>query len=1651
METGLGDAVGMRWTGVLRIERRVSHDLWLCAQVLTGTSCTLASSTELGDVRITIYGALVASEGAGFALSCDHDTKIVPIPLCSPIPTCAKEVCSGLASMSLSAAALGIAPVAAMDISPLVTAHLDLNGHQNVILGDVNHDADLYRIHCCGPPSGCLWLAGFPCQAFSRQGDRRGFEDRRASTFYGVLKGAWYNQAAMVMLECVAEVNQYEEIHDGLRALAAALGLRLLTKVLSLEHTWPCRRTRWWAVLIPPQMMLTQLQPMPSFGYDSVDKIIPVWGRWAQSDEAQLELGGLELQLLHDPSMGHDQRVLQTSGCCATFLHSYGSALAPCPCGCRSAGLSPQRLARGGLRGVYVHSCASNLPRWLHPREVALLQTLPPDLRIADDLKATLALLGQVAAPAQALWVLAQCFSSMLGSTVVPEHVLRSYLERLRLMAHHTLPQHGPDVVIRPHVGDTTDADLVFLTSSGTLVRDMRAAINRWDCTQVHWLHDQGYVVPDHAFLQHSGRTGKYELVTTPATASMPSATQLLKVTVQCDYGDLQALLKAGSFVFQAFWHLRLQVQPCRYNDNHGAVWFADSRVWDDLTLIEAPVLSMDCTEPLGSISPALTPLVDCEVLQSSIQQITADKLPPGAYLLPLKESMALAQPAYVPPETVRLLSHGASMILGIFQGCNHWAYFVAVRSASEASLHYFDGLAHLLHPEIKNIACWVKHLWGARQVAIHYDRCIIQTREEVSAVIALGHLALTCGLQCIPTCEQLAQVHQALLPVSQVTVEDEEVMVTSVGLDMVTLQEAMEEVIGIADVPVCAPPVALVHAWMQGDEDALTDYVSGHKLDVSPLACMVCLTHHWFLVVLTCTGDWLDVDYYDGLTHCHEDRVRSLATWAVEQYKLKGYVMNYTTMHGQKEPDQCGVVALANLMGALQVNQTMAPVELDLWRDLLMARSRGRGGPRGCGGDYANVAPLPSRLATLLEQKGVPGDRSSERALAGLQVVGEAAVEAALASKNPWAELKQVASKPTRRFLWVKHDELMLQVRNKAAGQFGVAASNKRSDRKKPRADPGPLTLNPEQLMVMADQFVDEAGDPVAAIPFTGVKNQAQGLALATPAQVIPFLAEGKSLSVGPLAVLTVGEVPHDQHGLLPVDAIRFPAEYVGTKEPILVQGSLVQLGDITVTRLQDNVKPSIESNRTCTHRLTVFRDEWEASDLGWDEVCRGPVRALFHRQPALTLCRGTACGGQCAKYHAPVDVDCDSLITDLWDRRWSKSDGGGRVQPDKAACFSILIRVLQPADDWIQQISGKIGIYVEPRQTDGKGPRTDFGVIWLPQATLQDAEHRQKTVEGVVAITRLGQRYGLRFQDSAMEEAFKILRPKEEYHKVAVDKIFLMYPLPHGTTRQGLQKSLKEWGWDAKPTQPTRGGAEGAGWHVGSANAPPKVVLQSAQGDVVVTPVRSMQVTREPSQVLSSFKTRAHLKTHAASSSSGAVDPWVQHGDPWASFKPTAVTPVVAAPQQPPAVQSKLKEVEHKLRADVRTAVRRELEEQAACEDDARMQSDWDSDVRLCRLETSMTELKAQSARYEQWFEHSSHVQHELGARVDMLAQDLRAQREDMQALDGSTQKQCSETKASVAQIRADVAESMQKGFNQIEAMLAKRPRVASQSPHE
>ena len=530
----------------------------------------------------------------------------------------------------------------------------------------------------------------------------------------------------------------------------------------------------------------------------------------------------------------------------------------------------------------------------------------------------------------------------------------------------------------------------------------------------------------------------------------------------------------------------------------------------------------------------------------------------------------------------------------------------------------------------------------------------------------------------------------------------------------------------------------------------------------------------------------------------------------------------------------------------------------------------------------------------------------------------------------------------------------------------------------------------------------------------------------------------------------------PHEQVGLLPVQNLRFPVLYQGTQEPVLVQGSLIQLGDEIITRQLERNPPSLEALPTETMRLIVFRDEFEAAGGSWDSMCQGPLKQLFQAVPGLTVCRGAACGGQCPKHHCPVDQEYESLLTDVWERRWSRTDGGGRVKPEDAGQFSVLARVVKQVADQLQNLSGQHGLYIEPRQSDGKGPASGFGVVWLNQMGFKEADHKKKTVDGAVALVRLGHRWGLRFRESDMAKAFAELRPNETYMKVQVQDIYLMHPLPHGTTRAGLVKCLKSWGWAAKPLQPVRGGPEGAGWHVGSGTAPPSSVLQGAHGDVVVTKVKSMLNVKEAPSVLSSFRTKEHMKlqqrakpAEAKSSGAGASsDPWLQ-SDPWQSFKPTQ--PRTQGSEVTETAKQKLEEVEKKLRSDMKDVIRKELEEQAAYAEDAAMQSTWDADVRLCRLETSIGEIKAQNSRYDQWFEHQAQVQAELNGRVDHLSEGLRNQKEQMVALDQAVHKQGSDAQSSFVCL----AEDMRKGFSHIEAMFAnfsqdKRQRKVSESPN-
>ena len=218
---------------------------------------------------------------------------------------------------------------------------------------------------------------------------------------------------------------------------------------------------------------------------------------------------------------------------------------------------------------------------------------------------------------------------------------------------------------------------------------------------------------------------------------------------------------------------------------------------------------------------------------------------------------------------------------------------------------------------------------------------------------------------------------------------------------------------------------------------------------------------------------------------------------------------------------------------------------------------------------------------------------------------------------KHPWAELKQLGSMPSVRFQWVKADELMKQVRARAEENYGVSAASRKKDNRRERAEPQPLQISPSQLSLIEGSFVDSEGNALQQIQLAEVSSQATAVAFATVAEAGPYLKEGKSLSLSPLALLTTSQVPHDLIGLLPVDHMRYPVLYQGTQEPVLVQGSLIQLGDENVSRHHASNPPSLDALPTATLRLQVFRDEFEQTGGNWESFCQGPLRQMFQAVP--------------------------------------------------------------------------------------------------------------------------------------------------------------------------------------------------------------------------------------------------------------------------------------------------------------------------------------------------------------------------------------------------------------------------------------------------
>lgn len=351
------------------------------------------------------------------------------------------ELCAGMGALGQGAMSVGFRPFAACEFRERIAGLYTQCCDATMIVGDIcdfKTVEELYRAH----PRSSVLAAGISCQPYSRLGDCKSGSDKRAQTLPATLSCAHYLRSLVVILECVEPAGKDAFVNWHINQFCIRTGFHRTEAILQLSDVWPCKRNRWWCILSAPAIGPVQLPPLPQmFDLPSIRHVLPEIQQWDLQEERQLRLTPVELEAFSQESGSVTKYLPNMKGILPCALHAWGSQVLPCPCGCRSEGLSPARLQSRGLYGVIAPCVAlaqsavdktQSLYRHLHPRETALLCGLDPVLTWSNDLRLTLGAVGQLASPIHANWVFNHVKhalqSAHLGiSKVQPIAELRAY------------------------------------------------------------------------------------------------------------------------------------------------------------------------------------------------------------------------------------------------------------------------------------------------------------------------------------------------------------------------------------------------------------------------------------------------------------------------------------------------------------------------------------------------------------------------------------------------------------------------------------------------------------------------------------------------------------------------------------------------------------------------------------------------------------------------------------------------------------------------------------------------------------------------------------------------------------------------------------------------------------------------------------------------------------------------------------------------------------------------------------------------------------------------------------------------------------------------------------------------------------------------
>lgn len=1546
------------------------------------------------------------------------------------------EFCSGIGVMSYGLEQAGAKIQVRNDIrSPLVEFQLN-EGTKHVIEGDIGDNRTLQKIFDIHSASAIL-TCGFSCQPWSALGDQRKFGDHRAQTLIHTLRAAYFFRSAGVILECVTGSGKDPDVQQIIRDWCKATGFWFTDCVLNLEHFWVARRERWWCLLSSPCIPKFELKSLPrQIRAPVVADFLPIFPSWPDEQLQQLLVDEYEYGCF-DRFGGLHSVLIDLHKPLSTALHGWGNQLTGCPCSCRKGPMSLQRLSSKGLFGALL-PCDGTMTvqnekvqcvRHIHPWECAILNGAKPDRPWLINLKLGLCGLGQMASPFHSGWVFGQWMYQVNQTwnepdAILPEQVLwalvgKAVSAREKMFPHLLYTKYGPRLSefidathrmlfqsrsetntplslqqpsISPSEIPSQQLDHDESVHSPTIVDDGYGDVEDWDCPYPlcficrPFVGDTGLEDQSHSSLIDAIQGSVQDEISPTIPFVVHTETPETLLPAISEEGGIPGFSRKrdhasafpsdthrdtpqSSIVSKAPVKSTYNPDPPKDNDLSGAI----------------PVPgSFTHSQPVLPGSPAPIPTADPEPTDvSASAEISDNESPPSI------EGVSCTTGSMVNCKMIQLLEqlpkHGDITDSG--DDCTHDIHHVVMHFPDVSNPLIVKVSKTTTIGQIVVTQCSLAQMQDTAR-SVRVMDCLGQLLPWSKTSYPMQHIFVCptsnyrphgCFQQSGPPNwfrhgDQCSRIQMLYRQESWVAHDE-----MSFYLALLTYQNE------------CASHAPLVFTGLPGQFHQWVSNCLG--IQVEWVVSAILADHHWIPVVFQKT---------------HDDAIQIFTTREGFQlfrceYQIPDKMqVQVITMPSLFSAD-CGFQTVGWILKILTVPEVrfrscivgspISPLtikeavtlrtlfEHQLWatpsaQQTVIPKQIALGG--------ALRESVEQSLQDLLKSHGVPSDALESRVEVVLEKLGRASVSKAVRSAKSWAELKHLANNVSPRLQLVLPSELAQVVRERV--EKGKPFGDKQRKHQVGSKASEPLQLNPEDITIPEGIFKMGQDQVIRQIALGSLCKDAQGIVVVTSTQAQPYLRLQQPMSQAGLAMLILDHA--DPSCIGSGCLVRFPAKFESTGEPLIATARIVQLGCVEISRHLPAQQLKVDEVPTSVIRVLCFRDEFPGE---WNDFIGHPVKFIMDNTEAFM-----------------TKTASESTVIDVWDRQFV-NHRMERRQPKHADTFLVSIRVTGIQIESVLTKSGQMGLYYEPRSSDGRSPHESYRVVWLPKTAKPDALTSQQTSEQWSCLARNGAKFGLRIRDVDAKEVHDHYKPFVPYLDGTSLNTFVVGPFGFGVTKQGLVKLFAQWKWAARPCQPRGKSTDGAGmlWEVQAQERPAFEVYTLEHGDVLISMVDKKKPPVKPkSDILAPTRTLDVLKARTVSGkdSSSQSEDGLQKNDPWASFVPSSKVQRVAptlidarhATAQVDAIQAN---VDKKVAATLAQFEQKMLEPRDAAMDTPGLTRLDELEHRMNAIESTM---QCQQAQHQQ---HQNHV----AAQFTQLQQQVDAQGHSLQRhLDEKMQEQ-------------------------------------------